>query len=77
MFSLKLVPDDTHIDFVAMRKIAYIVSGLLIAASIALFFTRGLNFGIDFRGGTLIEIQTQTAQADLASLRSTLGDLGL
>jgi preprotein translocase subunit SecF len=50
---------------------------LLSIVAITLYFTHGLNFGIDFRGGTLIEIQQKSGPADLASLRATLGALGL
>jgi preprotein translocase subunit SecF len=45
--------------------------------AISLYFFHGLNFGIDFKGGTLIEIQTKSGPADLAQMRSTLGGLGL
>ncbi|HEY0235063.1 MAG TPA: protein translocase subunit SecF, partial [Afipia sp.] len=44
--------------------------------AITLFFTHGLNFGIDFKGGTLLEIQSKSGPADIAALRSTLGGLG-
>ena len=45
--------------------------------AISLYFTLGLNFGIDFSGGTLIEVQTKAPQADLAKMRATLNGLGL
>jgi preprotein translocase subunit SecF len=51
---LKLVPDNTNLDFLRWRTIAFLISSLLIAGSIALLFTRGLNFGIDFEGGQMI-----------------------
>lgn len=71
-----LVPDDTHIPFLLLGRFSLTLSGLLMAASIALFATLGLNYGIDFKGGTLIEIQTE-GPADIANLRSRLGTLGL
>ena len=42
-----------------------------------LYFFHGLNFGIDFRGGTLIEVQAKSGQADIAQMRATLAGLGL
>lgn len=52
---LKLVPSETKIDFLKLRLSALGFSGLLVAASIAMFTIIGLNLGIDFRGGILIE----------------------
>jgi preprotein translocase subunit SecF len=74
---LRLVPDDTNLPFMSWRRITFPLSGLLSMLAISLFFTVGLNFGIDFRGGTLIEIQSKAASADLAAIRSTLGSLDL
>lgn len=74
---LRLVPDDTNLPFMSWRRITFPLSGLLSLLAIALFFAAGLNFGIDFRGGTLIEIQSKAASADLGTIRSTLGSLDL
>lgn len=76
MIRLRLVPVMTNIPFIGMRNVTFILSGLLTLASIALYFTAGLNFGIDFRGGTMIEIGTQTA-ADVGRLRGIVSGLGL
>lgn len=76
MFRLKLVPDETGIEFIKLRKIGYALSSLLVVASIALFFANGLNFGIDFRGGTMIEIGTE-GPADVGEIRGRLSALNL
>lgn len=57
---LRLVPKETNWDFFGKTKISIGFSTLLIIASIAFFFIQGLNFGIDFRGGTTI--RTESAQ---------------
>ena len=53
---MELIKNNSNIDFMAQRKLAVGVSLLLIIASIALLVGRGLNFGLDFTGGTLIDI---------------------
>jgi preprotein translocase subunit SecF len=73
---LRLIPDDTKIDFIGRRVLFIGASVVLIVLSIILVAVRGINFGVDFRGGILIEAQT-TAPADLAALRGTLNGLGL
>jgi preprotein translocase subunit SecF len=59
------------------RRISFPVSAMLSIAAIMLYFFHGLNFGIDFIGGTLIEVQTKAGPADLAKMRSTIGSLQL
>jgi preprotein translocase subunit SecF len=76
LFPLRIVPDDTKFDFMQFRRISFPLSAALSILAIVLYFTHGLNFGIDFRGGTLLEIQTK-GPADLGQLRTTLGGLGL
>ncbi|MCH2564891.1 MAG: protein translocase subunit SecF [SAR116 cluster bacterium] len=74
---LKLVPSKTKIDFLKLRLSALGFSGLLVAASIAMFTIIGLNLGIDFRGGILIEARNTEGPAEIGRLRSDLDDLGL
>ncbi|WP_417833790.1 protein translocase subunit SecF [Thalassospira xiamenensis] len=76
MKPLHLVPDDVNVPFLKFRKIFYIVSLFMVLASVGLFVTKGLNFGIDFRGGILLEIKTD-GPADIGALRDNLGSLGL
>jgi len=74
---IRFFPDDTTFPFIRFRTVSYSLSGAAAIVSLALFFILGLNYGIDFRGGTLIEVQTKAPQADIAGLRSTLGGLAL
>src|SRR5271156_1148944 len=59
------------------RRISFPVSAMLSIAAIALFFLHGLNFGIDFVGGTLMEVQNKAGPADLSKMRATIGGLKL
>ncbi len=70
-------PHGTRYPFIKFRNVAMIGSGVLIVASLVLFFAAGLNFGIDFRGGTLVEIQSRSGPANISDLRSKIGGLGL
>lgn len=76
MKPLRLVPSETKVPFVKYRLIAFAFSAFLVLGSIAAVLGIGLNFGIDFKGGTLIEVQT-TEPADIAQMRSDLSALGL
>jgi len=74
---LRIVPDDTSFDFIRFRRISFPISAMLSILAIILYFTHGLNFGIDFKGGTLIEVRAKSGQADLGQMRTTIGGLGL
>ena len=75
--ALRIVPDDTSFDFMRFRRISFPISAALSILAIVLYFSHGLNFGIDFKGGTLLEIQTKSGPADIAALRAQLGTLNL
>ncbi|MEX0695061.1 MAG: protein translocase subunit SecF [Rhodospirillales bacterium] len=77
MKPLNLIPADANFGFIARRKLFFAVSALLIAISVAMVFTKGLNFGIDFKGGILIEVRTEDGPANIADMRARLGALNL
>jgi preprotein translocase subunit SecF len=74
---LRIVPDDTKFDFMRFRRVSFPASAILSVLAIAAYFAFGLNFGIDFVGGTLLEVQVRNGPADLATMRTTLNRLEL
>jgi len=73
---LHIIPPDTRIDFMRYHKITFGLSVIMVVASILLIAFKGLNYGVDFAGGILIEVGTQ-GPADLTAMRGKLSDLGL
>ncbi|MEM0985596.1 MAG: protein translocase subunit SecF [Pseudomonadota bacterium] len=73
---MKYLPTRTELKFMVFRSPAFILSALLIIASVALLSTSGLNFGIDFAGGSVIEIEKPVDSA-VGDVRSVVGNLGL
>ena len=76
MFLLKLVPDNTNIDFMRVRNIALVLSIIATIASLVLVGVRGLNLGVDFVGGQMIRT-TFSQPIDVEQLRGRVGGLGL
>jgi len=72
----KLIPHDTSINFVGFRKMTYLASVVAILISMFAFFFNGLNFGIDFRGGFVMEIRTEQT-ANIGELREKLNKLDI
>lgn len=72
---MRLFKSKTHFDFVGIGNIAVAFSIILTIASIVLLVTRGLNFGLDFTGGTLIEVSYPTPP-DMADVRKNLTSAG-
>lgn len=74
---LKLVPEDTNVNFLKWRMPFFVVSILLIIASWALVFTQGLNYGVDFAGGLEVRATfTQSKEARVEQLRADIEGLG-
>jgi len=72
---MQLIRPDINIDFIGRRKIALLVSALMILISLGALATKGLNFGIDFTGGTLIEVKFDKAHT-IADIRSAISPKG-
>ncbi|MBY5971138.1 protein translocase subunit SecF [Pseudooceanicola marinus] len=73
---LRLVPQDTHIDFFKYRYLTFGISAVAMVASVILWLVVGLNFGIDFRGGTTLRTES-TSSVDVGAYRDALDPLGL
>ena len=73
---LKFVPDNANYPFMKFARIGFVVSAVLVVASLVSYFYPGLNYGIDFKGGTLVEIRTQ-GPANLSDLRAKLAALDI
>jgi preprotein translocase subunit SecF len=70
---LRLAPENTKFPFMRFRRVSYPFSALLSLIAVALFIFRGMNFGIDFAGGTVIELRAKSGAAEVGTLR-TLGE---
>ena len=66
---------DTHVDFMGKRKLALVFSGLMILIALGALFSRGLSLGIDFTGGTLVEVGF-SQEVELNTVREALGQDG-
>ena len=73
---LRLWPDESHFDFMRFRRVSFPLSAILSVATVVLFLTVGLNYGIDFKGGTLVELQAKSGTADVSEIRHTAAGFG-
>ncbi len=72
---MQIIQKTSHLDFMGARKLAFVISALAIIVAVGSFITRGLNFGIDFTGGVLLEVGYEQT-ADLTAIRNTLAGAG-
>jgi preprotein translocase SecF subunit len=70
----RIVPEDSEVDFIGKHKAAFLLSLIIVISSVGLVMTKGLNFGIDFTGGMLVEIRYDNPPS-LPDLRTALNDL--
>lgn len=76
MFPIRLIPTKPNLKFMAVHYYAYALSLVVIIGTFGLLFTKGLNLGIDFTGGVVIEARLEQA-ADLGKIREDLTALNL
>jgi preprotein translocase SecF subunit len=77
MAIIKRLPLRPNLDILGKRRITLAFSLVLMLVAIGLTAVQGLNFGVDFRGGILMEVRTEAETADVGAFRTTLGGLGL
>jgi preprotein translocase subunit SecF len=70
----ELIKNDSKIDFVGRSNLFYLISGLLVVLSFVLFFTKGFNFGIDFAGGTVIQLKYEKPP-EIDKIRTAMKEL--
>ena len=74
---LRLAPENTKFGFMRLRRVSYPLSAFLSIVAVTVFFSVGMNFGIDFAGGTQVEMRAKSGVADLGDLRHMAEGLGL
>lgn len=77
MWLVQYIPTETSFGFMRFRRIAFPFSAVASVLSVVLFFAWGMNFGIDFKGGTLVEMQSRSGPVNVAEIRERAEGLGL
>ena len=73
---IRIWPEGTKLDFMRYRRVTFPLSAFLSLLTVLLLLTVGLNFGIDFKGGTLMELQAKSGHADVGKVRHTAEGFG-
>lgn len=71
---IEIIKSNVNIDFLGRSKLFFVISGLLIVASLILIFTKGFNYGIDFAGGTVVQVKFEK-NPDLDKIRNSFKGL--
>ncbi|PBB21337.1 protein translocase subunit SecDF [Mesorhizobium sp. WSM4313] len=71
------IPPGTKIPFMGIRRWTFALSSTLSILSVVGFLTLGINYGIDFKGGSIIEVQSKKGDADLGDIRNRLSELNI
>jgi preprotein translocase subunit SecF len=74
---LRLAPENTKFGFMRFRRVSYPMSATLSIIAVVMFLLVGMNYGIDFAGGTQVDMRAKSGEAHLAELRATAESLGL
>ena len=74
---LRLAPENTNFGFMRFRRVSYPLSAALSIVSVVMFLFVGMNFGIDFAGGTQVDIRAKNGEAHIAEIRAKADSLGL
>jgi preprotein translocase subunit SecF len=73
---IRIWPEGTKLDFMRYRRVTFPLSAFLSVLTVILLLTVGLNFGIDFKGGTLLELHAKSGQADAGKVRHAAEGFG-
>jgi preprotein translocase subunit SecF len=76
MMLIRYFPTNTKFEFMRFRRLSFPFSAVMSVLAVVLFLGVGMNFGIDFKGGTLMELQAKAAQADAGAIRERANALG-
>src|ERR1700756_1632477 len=77
MKRLRLAPENTKFGFMRFRRVSYPLSALLSIISVLMFLFVGMNFGIDFAGGTQVDMRAKSGEANVADMRAKAESLGV